>query len=92
MNNSREYDHSPLAKLDYGFNWSSWLASGETITVSNWTVDEGMTKSSEQINGTTTSVFIEGGVVGNNYKIVNTITTSVGRIDSRTIRLSCKNR
>lgn len=92
MNNTREYEHSPLAKLDYGFNWSSWLVSGETITVSDWTVDVGLTPTTPQINGATTSVFVEGGVVGGNYNLTNTITTSAGRRDSRTLKIFVKNR
>lgn len=88
----KEFEHAPNAKLDYGFDWTSWLASGETISTSSWTTDT-LTSSSPQItDNKITSVFVEGGVVGTSYKIVNTVTTSVGRIDSRTIRLSCKNR
>ena len=92
MNNTREYEHSPLAKLDYGFNWSSWLVSGETITASEWDVDAGLTPTTPQINGATTSVFVEGGVAGTSYNLINSITTSVGRKDSRTIKVHCKNR
>lgn len=87
----KEFEHAPNAKLDYGFDWTAWLASDETISISTWTTDT-LTNSSPQIAGKITSVFVEGGVVGTSYKIVNTITTSVGRVDSRTIKLSCKNR
>ena len=87
----KEFEHAPNAKLDYGFDWTAWLASDETISTSTWNTDV-LTSSSPQITGKVTSVFVEGGVVGTSYKIVNTVTTSVGRIDSRTIRLSCKNR
>jgi hypothetical protein len=65
---------------------------GETITVSSWTVDTGLTQSDEDNVAGVTSVFAAGGVAGTSYKLKNTITTSNGRIDSRTIRLSCKNR
>lgn len=85
-----EYDHSPLAKLDYGFNWTSWLAAGETITSSVWAVDVALTKSGEQNVSGVTSVFVEGGEVGKQYLLTNTITTSVGRKDSRIIKLFCK--
>ena len=87
----KEFEHAPNAKLDYGFNWINWLASGETISSSTW--DTGaLSSSSPQNTGVVTSIIVEGGVVGNSYKLVNTITTSVGRIDIRTITLSCKNR
>ena len=87
----KEFEHAPNAKLDHGFDWTAWLASDETISTSTSNTDV-LTSSSPQITGKVTSVFVEGGVVGTSYKLVNTITTSVGRIDSRTIRLSCKNR
>lgn len=88
----KEYEHSPLAKLDYGFNWSPWLGSGETVTVSNWEVTAGMVMTTPQISSGITSVFLEGGVVGTSYFLKNTITTSFGRVDSRTIKILCKNR
>jgi hypothetical protein len=87
----KEFEHAPNSKLDYGFDWTLWLATGETVATSNWTTDL-LANSSPANTGTVTSVFVEGGVVGTSYKLVNTITTSVGRIDSRTIKLSCKNR
>lgn len=85
-----EFEHAPLAILDYGLDWSSWLVSGETITNSTWTVDTGLTKSLEQNLAGVTSLFVSGGVVGKVYKLTNTITTSTTRSDSRTIRLSCR--
>lgn len=92
MQVEKEFEHAPLAKLDYGFDWSLWLASGETVATSVWTVDAALTQSSPSNTGTVTSVFVEGGVSGTSYKLINNITTSVGRKDSRTIKLLCKNR
>jgi len=37
----------PDAVLDYGFDWSDWLADGETISTSTWTVETGITKDSD---------------------------------------------
>ena len=88
----KEYEHSPLAKLDYGFNWSTWLGAAETITVSNWEVTTGMVMTTPQVASGVTSVFLEGGVVGTAYYLKNTITTSAGRVDSRTVKILCKNR
>lgn len=88
----KEYEHAPASKLDYGFDWNPWLAVGETIVSSTWILDAGLTQSDEDNVAGVTSVFAAGGVAGTSYKLKNTITTSSGRIDSRTIRLSCKNR
>jgi hypothetical protein len=93
-----EFDHAPDSNLDYGFNWQArgWLALGETITSSSWTVNFGVTLSNPQNLSGITSVFVRGGSVGTIYKLVNTISTTASdgltRSDSRTIILSCKNR
>lgn len=89
-----EFEHSAGATLDYGFNWSvnGWLEASETITTSVWTENQDITLSREQIYFGVTSVFVTGGTAGTVYKLMNTITTSTGRIDSRTITLTCKQR
>lgn len=86
----QEYTHSPTAHLDYGFDWSNWLSEGETIVSSVWAVDAGLAMSNQQLVGAVASLFISGGVVGNIYKISNTITSSASRIDTRTFAVSCK--
>jgi len=80
--------------LDYGFDWATngWLASGETITLSEWVVDTGLTKSDERNVSGVTSVMVAGGELNKVYKLTNTITTSDSRKDSRTIKLTCKQR
>jgi len=91
MQTSNEFVHAPLAKLDYGFDWSLWLDTGETVATSSWAVS-GLTSSDASNTGTVTAVFVEGGVVGQTYSLTNNIVTSVGRKDSRTIKLICKTR
>jgi hypothetical protein len=88
----QEYQHSPSAVLDYGFDWSHWLNAGETIVNSVWVVDIGLTANNPQNVAGVTSTFISGGVIGNVYKVSNTITTSASRVDTRTFSLSCKQR
>jgi hypothetical protein len=95
-------DHSPSAKLDYSFNWGEkpdgsapWLdaANSETIANSVWTASPGITLSQPQVlNGKVTIVFAAGGEDGKVYALTNTITTTAGRIDSRTINLVCRPR
>lgn len=83
--------HAPGADLDYSVNWSDWLADDETIVDSDWTVTTGITLSRMLlIGGNLASVFAAGGVEGQNYVLKNTITTSAGRVDSRTITLRCR--
>jgi hypothetical protein len=81
------YIKDPDAVLDYGFDWSDWLAVGETIKTSTWTVPTGITKDSSANSTTATSVWISGGTAGQTYEIVNRIITSAGRTEDRTISL-----
>lgn len=84
-----EFEHAPNADLDYGFIWTKWLEQGETITSSTWEASTGITLSKPQIDGNVTSVFAAGGEANKFYKLVNTIVTSEGRKDTRTLTLSC---
>lgn len=86
----KEYIHAPDASLDYGFDWSNWVEAGETITTSTWETDDVLTLSSQQVLDNVTSVFITGGVHNTSYSVTNHIITSLGKHDSRTIRLLCK--
>jgi len=82
----------PNAILDYGFKFDKWLQTGETVTVSAWAADTGLTISSSpapSINaaGNITTVWLEGGTEGINYHLKNHFTTSLGREDDRTMRV-----
>jgi hypothetical protein len=77
------YDKDPDAVLDYGFDWSDWLESAETIATSTWTVPAGITKDSDTKDNTTTTIWLSGGTEGASYKITNHIVTSEGREDDR---------
>ena len=75
----------PSAVLDYAFDWTEWLATGETITVHTITADTGITvDSSTELDGKVT-VWLSGGTAGQNYKVACKITTPAGRTDERTI-------
>lgn len=81
----------PDATLDYGLDWSAWLEEGETITDSEWIVPGGLTLVSESFDGTTTTVWLSGGTLGQSYAVVNRVTAGA-RIDDRTLRLTIKER
>lgn len=82
---SNVFTKDPNAELDYGFDWSDWLADGETISSSSWEVDSGITVVSSSASTTRTVVWLSGGTVGETYKATNSIVTSVGRKDDRTL-------
>lgn len=81
----------PDATLDYGINWSAWLA-GDVITSSSWSEPEGIEVDSNTHDDTTTTVWVSGGTLGKIYRLTNTIITAAGRKEDRTIKLVIKNR
>jgi hypothetical protein len=88
------FTKDPDAVLDYGFDWSRWLADGETITASTWEADdEGITiDDGTQFTDTTASVWLSGGTTGAFYRLTNHVTTSDGREDDRTHTISVRER
>lgn len=79
------FTKDPAATLDYGLDWSDWLAAGETIAASEWSVPAGLTKDSDDHNTTLAAVWLSGGTAGATYRITNRVTTSAGRIDERSL-------
>lgn len=71
--------------MDYVFDWTEWLATGETITDHTITADTGITVDSWTEDDGKVTVWLSGGTAGINYKVACLITTSAGRTDERTI-------
>ena len=82
----------PSAVLDYVFDWSNWLASGETITDHTITADTGITVDSSTEDDGKVTVWLSGGTAGESYKVACLVTTSAGRTDERTIWIKVTNR
>jgi len=80
------------AKLDFMFDWSEWLESGETISSYVLTVQTGITKVSDSKTTTAVTVWLSGGTIGTWYTVACKITTSLGRIDERTINIQIQER
>lgn len=87
-------DHRVGAKLDYGLDWSDWLAKadGDTIQASSWTADGPLTLTQDLFSASVTSIWIEvpADTEPGWYTLVNTITTAGGRSDSRVCLLNVK--
>jgi hypothetical protein len=71
----------PANILDYSWDWSIWLAPGDSIATSEFLVPAGLTQATPDpsISGTTTTVWLTGGVPGQLYTVTNRITTIEGR-------------
>jgi len=86
------YLKDPQAVLDYGVDWSLWLAGGETISTSTFTVDAGLTKNSQTNTTVSATVWLSGGTIGQRYKVVNEITTTAGRTNDATFTVIVNDR
>jgi len=82
----------PQARLDFAVDWSAWLPEGDTITSSLWLVPDDLATDTPSIDGSTTVVWISGGVAGRTYQVINRVTTDEGRVDDRTLRITVTNR
>lgn len=76
----------PDAVLDYVFDWSAWLADGETILTHQVTVEAGdaVIDSTSQTTDTVVA-WLSGGTLGTDVELRCRVTTTEGRIDDRTI-------
>ena len=75
---------TPGATLDFQQDWSDWLASGDTIASSSWSVETGLTVDSESDTTTTATAVISGGTAGKVYKVENSIVTANGLDETMT--------
>lgn len=92
MSLDTKYLKDPSAVLDWVFDWTDWLASGEAITDHTITVDTGITNDSSTEDAGKVTVWLSGGTAGENYKVACLIETSAGRKDERTIWIKVTNR
>lgn len=79
---------APAARLDYSINWRTkgWLATGENITASTWAINDatGVLETPTHTNDVA-MIWFKDGLSGRSYTLINTIETSQGRIDTRSL-------
>lgn len=73
----------PDATIQYGFDWSDWLDTGDTVASAVWTIPAGITKVSQAETDTTTTVVISGGTLGQIYTVICHVVTVAGLSDDR---------
>lgn len=92
-------DKDPESTLQYTMDWTNWLATSETVSTSNFTVDS-ITGDADPLTVSGTSitdnkkcnVTLTGGTVGNIYTVRNTITTSDSQTERKFFRIVCEAR
>jgi len=81
------YRQAQESNLDYTFNWSASLNTGEIIATSTWEVDSGITSSAESNTNVTATIWATGGTMGNQYVFTNTIVTDQARTMERSFAI-----
>jgi len=71
------------ALLDFSVDWSDWLADGETVSTSEWTVPDGLTEGAVSSAAGVETVWLSGGTAGSTYRVSNRVSTSESRVDER---------
>lgn len=82
----------PEAVLDFQFDWTAWLADGETITDHTITVPSGITNDSSSVASGVVTVWLSGGTAQTDYRVECLITTSAGRTDERSMTVRVNER
>ena len=77
------------AILDYAVNWNDgYLEAGEAINSSAWQASsDDIILSNNSFTSEMSSVTAQGGLKGSEYQLFNTVTTSSGRTDIRTVNI-----
>lgn len=82
---------TPSATIDFTINWDDgYLTTGEFLSTSSWAIQPASTSFSintEAYTTATATIDVMGGVQGQTYYLKNTIVTSAGRIDTRTLQV-----
>ena len=83
----------PEAVLDYTIDWSDAI-SGDVITTSNWTANNGLVVDSSSIASpaTSTTVWVSSGTLHTYAELQNKITTAGGRTLVRTVAVQLQKR
>lgn len=86
---------APDERQDYTVDWEAdgYLAEGETISTSDWTFSDPLIQfGSDTKTSTTATIWLTGGIHGEEYTVTNEILTTDGRIAERSIKILCRNR
>lgn len=82
----------PDETLDYGWDWSEYLPRDDEIQVSVWEVPDGLTKEADGFSAKTTTVWLSGGTLGEEYTVTNRVTTKHGRQADRSFTLKIRSK
>jgi hypothetical protein len=91
MARPRIFTKDPDARLDWKFDYDLWLEAEESI-LSAEILTEGVTVDDRDVQPRSVKVWLVGGTAGVTAQVTCRITTILGRIDDRTIRIRIRER
>lgn len=81
----------PDAILDYHVDWGVWLTERDSIASSVWlTFSPDVSVVAESLDNNIASAVVSGGRLGMVYTLTNRVTTQVGLVQDKSIRLAIK--
>lgn len=90
------YLKDPDSRVDYAVDWGAYLAPGQTIALSDWTVAPneagGIAVDGASFTAAATAATLVGGLPGHVYSVANRVTLSDGRSDERSLTLRAEQR
>lgn len=82
------YAHGSGETLDYAIDWSPVLAAeGDTYLSVAWSATGGPTLGSSTFASGKASIWVAGGGLGDVYVLTCTLTTTLGRVHERSMRI-----
>lgn len=86
----------PAARLPFTVDWTAWLANeGDTAASATWIVPTGLVQESSpapSLADGKATVWLSGGTAGTEYLVTCRLTTTGGRLDDRSFRVSVRDR
>jgi hypothetical protein len=82
----------PQDTVWYTVDWTEWLATGETVSSTAWTVPAGITQDAVTATSKTSLIKLSGGSPGVTYKIACKATTSSSQVVERSFLVPVKHR
>lgn len=84
------------ATLDYAVDWGADYLAGEALASSGWSVEPvepgGVAIATDSFDLLVATATVSGGIPGHIYRLTNQVTTTDGRVDSRSIMIRVEKR
>lgn len=103
MASRQKFKKDPASTLDYIIDYAEWLVEGDFIVASGWVIESiagdpaplvevPPPNLQPEFEALLARVWLAAGTRGNTYTCTNSVTTSDGRVDERSIFIEVRNK